>query len=178
MSKCMPISLPMTMIFRWGNSAGDSSKTLIVLNKGDIFGEMAIIEKKRRSASAVAVMKTKLLVLNEKLFDATIEGNPDFARKMIKIFSERLRKTNATLQEVLASNHQNQVLAGLVQYASEHGITTFKGRRIHIEHFVEWASGHIGITEKEIRPIIQDFLKREVLTPSARSSEEVLFQPR
>jgi len=37
---------------------------------------MALIDRKPRSATAVAVEPTKLLVLNEKLFDRMLVSNP------------------------------------------------------------------------------------------------------
>jgi CRP/FNR family cyclic AMP-dependent transcriptional regulator len=155
-------------------TSSTSSKTLIVLSKGDIFGEMAIIEKKSRSATATAVTDTRLLVLNEVLFDATLGRNPDFARKMIRILSERLRRTNAALQESIITNKQNQVLDGLADYAEESGTPTFKGKRIKLEDFVKWGCGHLGIAEKDIRAILQSFLKKGILEESAAGKDEVL----
>ena len=154
-----------------------SSKVLIVLGSGDIFGEMAIIDKKRRSATAMSIADTKLLVLNDRLFEATLERNPDFVRKMILILSERLRRANAAIQQSLITNREHHVLNGVVQYAEESGVTTFKGKRFNIEEFLEWARVHIGITENEIRPVVNLFLKKGVLKASARSPDEVIFKP-
>ncbi len=159
-------------------TTASSSKTLIVLGKGDIFGEMAIIEKKRRSATATAVSKTRLLVLNETLFDSTLNGNPDFARKMIRILSERLRRTNSALQDSIVTNKQNQLLEGLLKYTEEFGASTFKGKRINLEKFIDWSCSHLGINEKDIRVIIQNFLKKGILETSAAGEEEVLLPPR
>ena len=153
-----------------------SSKTLIVLGQGDIFGEMAIIDKKRRSATAMSVVDTKLLVLNDHLFEATLERNPDFARKMILILSERLRRANAAIQQSLITNLEHHVLNGVVQYAEEYGIATFKGKRLDREEFLKWACVHIGIVENEIRPILDLFLKKGILKASARSPDEVIFK--
>jgi CRP-like cAMP-binding protein len=77
------------------STSGSAAKTLITLSRGDIFGEMAIIDKKARAATATAIGATKVLVLNDALFDATLEKNPDFARKIIKLLSERLRRTSS-----------------------------------------------------------------------------------
>jgi CRP/FNR family cyclic AMP-dependent transcriptional regulator len=154
-----------------------SSKTLIVLGKGDIFGEMAIIDKKKRSATAMAVADTRVLVLNDHLFEATLERNPDFARKMILILSERLRRANAAIQQSLVSNREHHVMNGLVQYSEEFGTATFKGKRINLEEFLDWACVHIGISEKDIRPVLDDLLQREVLKTSARGKEDVIFKP-
>jgi len=159
-------------------TSATSSKTLIVLGKGDIFGEMAVIEKKRRSATATAVSDTRLLVLNEALFEQTLDQNPDFARKMIRILSERLRRTNAALQESIITNKQKQILESLSQYVEENGTPTFKGKRFNMERFVDWACRHTGIGEKEIRGVLQGFLKKEILEQSAAGKDEALFTPR
>ncbi len=160
------------------NTSSKTSKTLIVLHAGDVFGEMALIEKKSRSASAVAAKPTKLLVLNEHLFDNMIEQNPDFAKKMIKILSERIRKANLIIQNIMATNKYNQLLDGLYQYAKEHGTSTFKGFRVNTESFSEWASMHLGIPQKDVLFTIEILLKRGVVKYSAVGKEEILIEPR
>jgi CRP/FNR family transcriptional regulator, cyclic AMP receptor protein len=127
-----------------------SNKTLTLLRKGDMFGEMAIIEKMPRSATAVAVKPTRLLVLNEKLYESTMASNPDFARKMNRVLSERIRRADAIIQNLMSTNRQNQLWTGLVQYAREHGVTTFKGSRLSVAEFTTWAAEHLGMNEKEI----------------------------
>ena len=155
-----------------------SSKTLTVLHKGDMFGEMAIIEKMPRSATAVAVEPTRLLVLNEMLYEATITSNPDFARKMNKVLSERIRRANAIIQNLMSTNRQNQLWTGLVQYAKEHGVTTYKGSRVGVAEFTAWAADHLGMNEKEVQAIVGSLLKREVINYSARGKEEILVEAR
>ncbi len=155
-----------------------SSKTLISLAKGDLFGEMAIIEKKPRSASAVAVEPTKLLRINENLYEKMIVSNPDFARKMNKVLSERIRRSNAIIQHVMSTNKQNQLWAGLMEYSRLRGISTFKGSRINVAEFTQWAMEHIGITDKDIEAILAAMLRREIVTYSAKGKEEILIAPR
>ncbi len=157
------------------STSGSSSKTLITLHAGDIFGEMAIIENKGRSATALTSEKTKLLVLNEYLFDTMLGENPDFARKMIKMLSERLRRTNLTLQNVLGTNIQNQVYHGLIQYVKKFGVDTYKGKRINISNFIKWTSQHLGITASDIESIVNEFfIKKRILKPSALGKGEYL----
>ena len=49
---------------------------LAELDRGDFFGEMAILEKEVRSATATAATDVKLLVIDEKTFETTIRTNP------------------------------------------------------------------------------------------------------
>ena len=155
-----------------------SNKTLTVLKKGDMFGEMAIIEKMPRSATAVAVKPTRLLVLNERLYESTMGSNPDFARKMNRVLSERIRRANAIIQNLMSTNRQNQLWTGLLQYAREHGVTTFKGSRVSVAEFTSWAAEHLGMSDKEVQAILAQLLKREVVVYSARGREEILVEPK
>lgn len=152
-----------------------STKTLIVFHTGDIFGEMALVEKKPRSASAVTIKPSRLLVMNEALLESMIKKNPDFAMKMIRILSERLRKANSLIQSIMCTNQQSQVLSGLKSYAREYGTSTFKGLRVNITSFLEWARDHLGIAEKEVKSNIQVFLKNGTVKYSAKGNEEILI---
>ena len=157
-------------------TSSSSTKTLISLHSGDIFGEMALIEQKSRSASAVAVKSTKALVLNQNLFESFIDTNPDFARKMIRVLSERLRKANSIIHNIMATNRYSQILNGLNFYAQNHGITTFKGARINIQEFTDWATTRLGIPEKEIQTTVQTLLKRNIVKSSALGKNEILVE--
>lgn len=153
-----------------------SSKILTTLQKGDMFGEMAIIEKQPRSATAVAVQPTRVLVLNERLYDSMLGSNPDFARKMNRVLSERIRRADSIIQNIMTTNRQNQLWAGLLQYARERGVSTFKGSRVNVMEFTQWAIEHLGITEKDVQAIVAQLLKRQVVSFSARGKEEILVQ--
>jgi CRP-like cAMP-binding protein len=153
-----------------------SSKILMSLHTGDIFGEMAIIEKKARSASAIAVKPTKLLIMNDALFERMVEKNSDFAKKMIRILSGRIRRANSILQNVMVTNKENQIIGGLMQYAHDYGISTFNGHRINVDKFVEWACDHLGLLSDDLYNTIQDLLKKGIITYSALGKSDVIIK--
>ena len=155
-----------------------SSKTLICLNKGDIFGEMSIIEKKARSATAVAIKPSKLLVMNDALFERMIEKNSDFAKKMIRILSGRVRRANSILQNVMVTNKENQIVSGIIQYAHDYGAPTYNGFRINVDKFVNWACDHLGILSEDLFATIQDLLRKGIISYSAIGKSEVVIKQR
>jgi len=75
--------------------------TLAVLEKGDFFGEMAILERQPRSASATMLEDGDLIVISGEIFGDMIKSNPEVAVRMLRKQSIRLRETNRQLQEVL-----------------------------------------------------------------------------
>ena len=155
-------------------TTANTSKTLSSFKPGDVFGEMSLIENKPRSATAVATKACRMLVMNEPLFLSMIERNPDFARKMILVLSERLRKANLLIQNLTITNRENQILAGLRQFAAEKGTATFKGHRVKVAEFLEWAVAHLGLEARELTPVIQEFQRRGVVGRSALGREEVI----
>lgn len=69
---------------------GDIEKTVDVLQPGEIFGEMAILDDSPRSASAVAVDSVKALQFNKANFEILMQGQPQIALKLLKLFSKRI----------------------------------------------------------------------------------------
>jgi hypothetical protein len=93
---------------------------------------------------------------------------------MILVLSERLRKSNLLIQNLTITNRENQILAGLRQFAVEKGTATFKGHRVKVADFLEWAVAHLGLEAKELTPVIQEFQRRGVVGRSALGREEVI----
>ena len=68
---------------------------LATLGPREGFGEMAILDKESRSATATAAEDTTLLSLDRDSFDRVIEQNPVVARGVYRVLTERLRNTLA-----------------------------------------------------------------------------------
>jgi CRP-like cAMP-binding protein len=84
----------------------EAGRVLETLGPGGIFGEMAMIDDEDRSASAVAVGPTDLVVVDRDTFEALIREVPDFAITVMRLMARRLRTTTAALpvpEERLAS---------------------------------------------------------------------------
>lgn len=59
---------------------------------GEIFGEMALIDTKIRSATAIAKTDCKLVPVSERRFIYLIQEHPYFALSVMQILAERLRR--------------------------------------------------------------------------------------
>jgi CRP-like cAMP-binding protein len=79
----------------------DGETTLAVLEKGDFFGEMAILERMPRSASAEVVEDGDLIVIAGDMFGDMIKSNPEIAVRMLRKQSIRLRETLKQLELAL-----------------------------------------------------------------------------
>lgn len=86
---------------------GDIEKTIDILQPGEFFGEMALLEEAPRSATIIAVEESKLLEFNRENFEILMQGNPQIALKLLKLFAKRIydqkrRFQILTLEDVLA----------------------------------------------------------------------------
>lgn len=63
---------------------------LAVLKKGDMFGEMALLENKPRSASAIARTDCVLMVVNRANFNQMVSTQPQLIFKLTITFAERI----------------------------------------------------------------------------------------
>jgi len=81
----------------------DGDATLAVLEKGDFFGEMSILERLPRAAKAEMIEEGDLIVISGETFGDMIKANPEIAVRMLRKQSIRLRETNRQLEQVLAT---------------------------------------------------------------------------
>jgi len=77
------------------------SHLLSHLEKGDFFGEMALMENSPRTADALAKTDVKVVAINGSRFDEMLRKNPEIAVRIIRKYSKRLREANALLERLV-----------------------------------------------------------------------------
>src|SRR5215467_7324770 len=78
--------------------------TLTEFCRGDFFGEMALLDGKRRSADARVVENARLAVLSREHFLSFVRSNPNVALEMLTALTNRLRQTDELLRHTSTRN--------------------------------------------------------------------------
>jgi len=95
---------------------------LAVLKPGDIFGEMAILENKPRSATAISFGDSELLAVSKKNFEVMVKNNPMLGTKLITLLSERIWKAYRQLANILISDPLGRMYDMLLTVVEENRV--------------------------------------------------------
>jgi CRP/FNR family cyclic AMP-dependent transcriptional regulator len=139
---------------------GNIEKILDILNPGEVFGEMAILEEAPRSASAIALDKVQALEFNRANFEMLMRGNPQIAWKLLKLFTKRIydqkrRFMILTLEEIDAK--VADVLLMLTERESTTGaLPDSIELKVTVDDIAHWA----GIAPSECRNVISHFAQQ------------------
>jgi CRP-like cAMP-binding protein len=94
---------------------------LAVLRKGDIFGEMALLENKPRTASAEIVENCKVLAVNRANFMELIKTSPELVARLTTLMAERIWLMYRQLANSMIENPLSRVYDALaIQLEKEH----------------------------------------------------------
>jgi CRP/FNR family transcriptional regulator, cyclic AMP receptor protein len=113
---------------RISKNMGGKEHTLAVLGKGEFFGEMAIVNRVKRTASATAMNTVKLLAFDRTGFIKMIEKNAKIALNVIDKLCRRLAQANQQIQHLVKGNEPGIVAMNLYyafQKSGNQGVVEF-----------------------------------------------------
>lgn len=131
-------------------------KTLAMLEKGEFFGEMAILNDKPRSASAETAEECEMLVIGRKTFDALLRSNVEIAIRFIKRISDRLRETNDQLEALMIKDNTSRLVSILAKLVKDK-----KGEQFFIS--VDDLAGLAGIETGQCRHILEKLANSRIV---------------
>jgi CRP/FNR family transcriptional regulator, cyclic AMP receptor protein len=69
------------------------------LGPGDLFGEMSLLDRKRRSATVTADTDMTVIVFNRREFVQLVQTSPDIAMKLLAAMAARLRAVDLEIKD-------------------------------------------------------------------------------
>jgi CRP/FNR family transcriptional regulator, cyclic AMP receptor protein len=70
-------------------------RRVATLGPGQYFGELALLDRRPRSATVVSETDMRLLVLAQREFSGVLEAIPSLSRKLLAAMAARLREADA-----------------------------------------------------------------------------------
>jgi CRP/FNR family transcriptional regulator, cyclic AMP receptor protein len=74
---------------------------LAQVSRGEVFGELAVIDGQPRSANATAAENCELMVIERRNFLSFILSHPEVAIKLLELVSARLRQSNEQIEDIM-----------------------------------------------------------------------------
>jgi len=116
---------------RIATSAGDGREFFIRrLLPGDVFGEIAVFDRRPRTATVVATAPTRLAVFDARELRDHLRRAPDVALALLEVLAERVRRTHELLEDSVFLKVAARLAKVLTGLARESGEDVAGGRRI------------------------------------------------
>jgi len=106
---------------RIAKEASGMEKVLVVLGKGEFFGEMAILNNKPRSATATVIEDCRILIIDRETFETMIRSNGEIAVRIIKKLAARLQEADNQIENLLLRDNMSRLVNHLKRKAREAG---------------------------------------------------------
>ncbi len=138
----------------------DKEKILDILQPGEVFGEMAIIEEAPRSATIVAMDNVKLLEFNKANFEILITSKPEIAIKLLKIFANRIYDQKRRLKTITLAFPEARVADVFLMLAEQKGLNLSDTKEVTLEVTPEQVANWSGMDEMKCKAILAHFAKQ------------------
>jgi CRP/FNR family transcriptional regulator, cyclic AMP receptor protein len=152
---------------------GDDERLIAVLPPGEFFGEMAILNARPRSATAVVRMDARLLVIEGRTFEAMLRARPEIALRIIKSLALRLEAANQQVELLLLPTPNHRVVQCMRQMADEQirlaGAPMSSGSAIIVPTTIDAIALRVGLPPAEVGDVV-DRLRSARLVMSAEDA--------
>jgi len=151
-------------------------KTLAYLKEGDFFGEMAMLDEQKRSASASVLEDAEVLILNRSDFQLEILDNPQIALRLMRALSARLRAADKQIEDLTFRNLPGRVASTLIDLTRKHGVKTGDGVKIDLKLTHQEFADIIGTAREVVTLILNDFKKAGCIKIEQKNITVLNFQ--
>ena len=143
------------------SSPGGKELLLAILNPGEVFGELALLDGKERSADATAVNACSLAILDRRDVLYFLERHPEAWPRIVEVLCERLRENTQHVAEVALLQLPVRLAKTLLRIADEKAGPSGGPDVVHLSQ--REIGNMIGATRESVNKCLAEWQRRGIL---------------
>jgi CRP/FNR family transcriptional regulator/CRP/FNR family cyclic AMP-dependent transcriptional regulator len=138
---------------------------LSILCKGDFFGELSLFDGEPRSATVSCVGSAEVLIIYRDDFIAYLNKHPKIAVNIIKILSQRIRRTDGLVEDVVFLDIPARLAKKLLELSESYGKKLPSGAiEIDLRLTQQDIANMLGTTRESVNRQLVAFQERQFIT--------------
>jgi CRP/FNR family transcriptional regulator, cyclic AMP receptor protein len=121
---------------------------LAMLQAGEVFGEIALLDGADRTADATAISDCDLLVLDHRDFVPFLERRADLCILLLRLLCQRLRQTDRVVEEAMFGRLDGRIAKALIRLADSAPAAESGGVTLRITQ--QELAGMVGATRESV----------------------------
>lgn len=144
-------------------SADGKEIVLAILHPGEVFGEIALLDGKERTADAKAMSACKLEILERREVLSFFERNPLAWPKLVEILCERLRQTDQQFAEVALLQLPARLAKALLRFVDVQANSQLEGSKGEVELSQREIGNIVGATRESVNKCLRDWQRLGII---------------
>jgi CRP/FNR family transcriptional regulator, cyclic AMP receptor protein len=131
-------------------------RILNIIEPGESFGEMALLDGEPRCADSVAIEPTVALIVGRKQLDGLLQDNLAFVQRVIADLCQRLRKTTSLVEDSLFLDPATRLARRLRALAQDIGTTSEGETDVVLEGLTQKdLADAVGLTRESVNKVLR-----------------------
>jgi CRP/FNR family cyclic AMP-dependent transcriptional regulator len=131
----------------------DGKEVIIsILEPGDYFGELSLIDSEPRSARVVTMADCQFSIIHKSDFNKVLDNNPGLVRNLLSGLTKRLRAANKNIESLALMDVYGRVARTLLQFAEDEN-----GKKVITEKLTQKdIANMVGASREMVSRIFKD----------------------
>ncbi|MGH6945456.1 MAG: Crp/Fnr family transcriptional regulator [Geminicoccaceae bacterium] len=146
-------------------SHSEDGKELVLnlINPGEVFGEIALLDGADRTADAVTLGECEFLVLERRDFIPFLRGHPDACMKLFDVLCQRVRQTSERLEHALFLEGASRLAKHFVYLAAVYGKPVPDGILIDLQLSQQQLGNMVGMSRESMNKQLRQWREENLI---------------
>lgn len=137
--------------------------TMAILEPGEVFGELEVLEGTTRDTVAEALDDCSICVMQRPDFEAMLRKDPNTSIRLTKLVGLRLKKIENRVENLVFRDVPSRLAQLLIQLSDEIGIRDDRGILFRVKITHKDLASLIGSTRETVSTTLGDFKKKGMI---------------
>lgn len=138
-------------------------KTLFLLNDGQVFGEVSLIDGLEHDVNAETLKNTAIYTLKEKDIKQIVMERPEISLNLLRVMADKIRLMTQQVRDMVFSDIAGRLASQLLQFDAQFGRTTEGGQLIQLSLTHQELANLLGASRVTITKTLNQFVDEGIL---------------